>query len=1193
MGDFVHLHLHTEYSLLDGACRIEELMERVRECGQDSVAITDHGVMYGVVDFYRAAKAAGIKPIIGCEVYTAPRTLHDKTHGIDSEPGHLVLLCENNEGYQNLINIVSTAFVDGFYGKPRVDCELLRAHHGGIIALSACLSGDIPKAILRGDYDAAKAKALEFLDIFGEGNFFLELQDHGIARQKTVNSAIIRLSRETGIPLVATNDAHYLRREDSGLHDVLMCIQMRKTIEDDDRLGFDTDEFYVKTTDEMEALFGGIEGALSNTVRIAERCNVEFEFGHLHLPRFDVPDSRDPFEYLRSICEAGFKRRYGDSGELRKKMDYELSVIEKMGYVDYFLIVHDFIRFAHEKGIPVGPGRGSAAGSIVAYCLGITDVDPVRYNLIFERFLNPERVSMPDIDIDFCYERRGEVIEYVKEKYGDDHVAQIVTFGTLAARAAIRDVGRALAIPYDETDRIAKMVPAELHMTLDKALSVSNELSELYKTDSRIKRLIDTARAAEGMPRHASTHAAGVVITKQPVYCHVPLSRNDDAVVTQFTMTTLEELGLLKMDFLGLRTLTVISDAEKMVQKRIPDFSLAAAGDDDPATYELISSGQTDGIFQLESAGMKQVLMSMRPKNLEDVIAVISLYRPGPMESIPRYIQFKSDPSKVTYKTERLRPILDMTYGCIVYQEQVMQIVRELGGYSLGRADLVRRAMSKKKADVMVKERSNFINGIVDDDGNVIVEGAVRRGIDRQTAGSIFDEMMNFASYAFNKSHAAAYAVVAYRTAYLKCHYPCEFMAALLTSVLDWTEKVAAYIVECQHLGVKVLPPDINESGDVFTVSGGAVRFGLVAVKNVGRGFIKDLISEREKNGAFSDFMDFCERMSDFELNRRMIESLIRCGAFDRFGHRRSQLLAVLSDVLDRIATDKKKNVEGQMSLFGGSADEGESPARPQLVLPEIEEFSRRELLNMEKQTTGFYISGHPMSEFEEQVKRVGGVSSKELAALTEEERGFDAPSVRDGENVTFCGIVAGRKQKTTKSNSLMAFVNVEDLYGKIEVIVFPRVLEQFGAVLEDDNAVAVRGRLSLKEDEEPKIVCEQAWRLSDAPDAAEISKGAAAPHRSERTGRSDFSENGTARGGQNAEPYRVWLRIPEDKKGLMKRIKGLLSYFGGPVQVNVFFPETQQKGVMDRMYWINPERAVIDELNRILGDENVKVLSK
>ena len=1031
---FTHLHLHTEYSLLDGACRLDDLLDRAVELGMDSIAITDHGVMYGAVDFYKKAKARGIKPIIGCECYLASRGRKDKVHALDNERYHLVLLCENATGYQNLISMVSKAWTEGFYTKPRIDRELLEQYHEGIIALSACLAGEIPRALIADDYERAKEKALWYNKVFGQGNFYLELQNHGIREQKQIEPMLIKLSKETGIPLVATNDTHYVRKEDSKIQQVLICIATNTTLGQGNGLEFDSDEFYLKSEEEMHELFSHVPEAIENTQIIADRCNYDFEFGNTKLPHFEVPDGRDHFEWFREQCYAGMYRNYGDNPpkEYFDRLNYELDVINKMGYVDYFLIVHDFIRYAKSKGIPVGPGRGSGAGSIAAYCIGITGIDPMKYNLLFERFLNPERVSMPDFDVDFCYERRGEVIDYVIEKYGADHVAQIVTFGTLAARAAIRDVGRAMGIPYNIVDNVSKQVPRELNITIQKALKKSPELRSLYESSDEIKSLIDTSMKVEGMPRHTSTHAAGVVITRDPVASYVPLALNDNSPVTQYTMTTLEELGLLKMDFLGLRTLTVINDAVKMIRLKDNSFDINRIDIADKATYEMMASGQTEGVFQFESAGMKSVLIGLKPVDIEDLIAVISLYRPGPMDSINTYIENRHHPEKTVYKTEKLREILEVTYGCMIYQEQVMQIFRSLAGYSYGRADIVRRAMSKKKHDVMEKERKNFIYGIVREDGTVECDGCVKRGIPAEVANDIFDDMSSFASYAFNKSHATAYAYVAYQTAYLKCHYPCEFMAALLSSVLDNTDKVTEYTDECNRIGIKILPPNVNESNDNFTVSNGNIRFGMLAIKNLGRSFIRNIISERNA-GKFTSFYNFCSRMHGSDFNKRAVESLIKSGALDGLGANRRQMLMAMNEIIDELDSKKRRNVEGQIGLFDSVGGESHSES----ALKFFDEFPQSELLAMEKSTTGLYLSGHPMASHAELAASMGCVRIAELANSGENIHS----SHKDGERTKIMGIITEVKKKITKSDTTMAFVDVEDTSGSIEIIVFPKVL--------------------------------------------------------------------------------------------------------------------------------------------------------
>ena len=1057
---FVHLHVHTEYSLLDGACRIRDLPKLVKELGQTACAITDHGVMYGAVDFYRACKAEGIHPIIGCEVYVARRTRFDKQHEFDAESRHLVLLCKNEVGYRNLSYMVSQAYIEGFYIKPRIDMDLLRQHSEGLIALSACLAGEIPKRLMNGDYNGAKAYALEMRDIFGE-DFYLEVQDHGIAEQTEVNRGILRLHNETGIPLVCTNDAHYLRKEDAESHDVLLCIQTGKTVDDENRMRYEPRNFYIRSTEEMEALFAGYPDAVANTERIAEKCQLEFTFGKYHLPEFRLPEGYDSPTYLRELCEKGFEKRYGQAKpEYHKQLRYELDMIEKMGFTDYFLIVSDFVRYAKEKGIPVGPGRGSAAGSMVSYCLEITDIDPMKYDLYFERFLNPERVSMPDIDMDFGDTRGGEVVEYVRRKYGDDHVAQIVTFGTMAARAAIRDVGRALNMTYAEVDVVAKQVPAgpgALHITLAEALKLSKQLADMYREDPRVKKLIDTAMALEGMPRHASTHAAGVVITKLPVYEYVPLARNDDAVVCQYVMTTLEELGLLKMDFLGLRNLTVLDDAVKMVQQREPDFALSKIPDDDAETYDMISRGQTAGVFQIESTGMTGVCVGLKPQSIEDITAVIALYRPGPMESIPRFIACKHDPKLVTYKHPKLIPILSVTYGCIVYQEQVIRIFQELGGFSLGQADMVRRAISKKKAKEIEKERKAFVYG----DQERGIKGCIANGIDEATAQAIYDEIYDFANYAFNKAHAVSYAVVAYQTAYFKCHYTKEYMAALLTSVLDNSDKVAGYIGECRDCGIALLPPDVNRSSDRFTVEPGGIRFGLVAIKNIGRGFIQSVVRERERGGSFTSLQDFCDRMYDCgDMNKRAVENLIRSGAFDSMGARRSQLLAVYEKVLDGIGNVRRRNVEGQIDFFGMSAANSTVEA---VVMPDIPEFTATERMHMEKETTGLYLSGHPMVDYRATARDSGAVTLNEVL---EDVSGEEGPTrFADGMPVTVAGIVASSKTRPTKNGSLMAYVVLEDETASMELLCFSRVLDKCASYLAVNSPVLVKGKLSLRDE--------------------------------------------------------------------------------------------------------------------------------
>jgi DNA polymerase-3 subunit alpha len=1155
---FVHLHVHSEYSLLDGACRIPQLVHAAREQGQDAVAVTDHGAMYGVVDFYKEAKNQGIHPIIGCEVYVAQRTRFDKTREFDGENRHLVLLCENQIGYQNLIAMVSQAWTEGFYNKPRVDEELLMRHSEGLIALSACLAGAIPRALVRGDYEAAKQQALRYEEIFGHGNFYIEIQDHGIREQKLINPMLLRLSRETGIPLVATNDCHYIRREDHKMHHVLLCIQTNHTVEDENAMEFATDEFYLKSEEEMRALFPECPEACDNTVEIAARCRLDFEFGKTKLPHFDVPDNRDHYEYFREQCYTGLTRHYGDKpGQaLIDRLEYELSTVRSMGYVDYYLIVHDFVRYAKSQGIPVGPGRGSGAGSLAAYCIGITNIDPIKYNLLFERFLNPERVSMPDFDIDFCYERRQEVIDYVVRKYGADHVAQIITFGTMAARGAIRDVGRALAVPYATVDGVAKLVPMELGMTIDRALEVSAELKGRYDTEPQIHELIDMARKLEGMPRHASTHAAGVVITELPVNAYVPLSKNDEAVVTQYTMTTLEELGLLKMDFLGLRTLTVLSDAEKMVRRHTPDFSVEQIPEDQPEVFRMLADGQTEGVFQFESGGMRNVLMQQGPEKIEDLIAVISLYRPGPMESIPRYIENSHHPKKVTYRHPLLADILDVTYGCIVYQEQVMQIFRTLAGYSLGRADIVRRAMSKKKHAIMEREHQIFIHGLVDDNGNVEVEGCIRRGVSEEVASAIYSEMESFASYAFNKSHAAAYAIVAYQTAWMKWKYPREFMAALLTSVLDNSNKVAGYMEECSRLGIQVLPPHVNESDLGFTVSGEHIRFGLLAVRNLGRGLIRGLIAERERGGKYSSFYDFCKRMHGKDMNRRALESIIKCGALDGLGANRRQMLTSAQSVLESLDEDKRRNLEGQLGFFD-MAESTVSNEGPDL--PQVTEFPASELLAMEKEVTGMYLSGHPMAAYAGTAKTLHAARIGDIV-----ENHDEADRYRDGTRVTLLCIVTAVRLKATKNNSTMAFVQLEDFYGAIEMLVFPKVLSDYGQLLREGNVVQVRGRVSAREDEDAKIICDQ---VLTAPEPG----GKEAPTPRKKTERPG-----------------LYLKVPTEDSPECERAKLLVSIFEGRTPVYLFFGDTRRLVMAPQSLWVDVNEVLIRELKSRLGEENV-----
>ena len=1146
--DFTHLHVHTEYSLLDGSAKIKDLVKRAAELGMKSLAITDHGAMFGVMDFYKACNEAGIKPIIGCEVYVAPGSRFEKNSRESVSYYHLVLLAENNEGYQNLIKLVSLGYTEGFYYKPRVDEELLRKYHKGLIASSACLAGPVPRMLLTGSYDMAKDMALKYLDIFGEGNFFLELQNHGIPEQKTVNAGLIKMSEETGIPLICTNDVHYIRQEDWEAHDVLLCIQTGKTVNDENRMRYEGNCYHLKSADEMYELFSYFPEALENTNKIAERCSVSFTFHELKLPKYDVPNGYTAEEFLKKITYEGFEKRYPSADdELKKRLEYELDTIVNMGYVDYFLIVWDYIKFAKDNGITVGPGRGSAAGSVVAYSLDITTIDPIKYDLIFERFLNPERVSMPDIDVDFSDERRQEVIDYVTKKYGFEKVAQIITFGTLAARAAIKDVGRALDVPYAEADRISKMIPAELNMTIDKALVMNPELRSEYENDENVKRLIDMSRKLEGLPRHASTHAAGVVICGKPVVEYVPLYMSDKGVSTQFTMTTLEELGILKMDFLGLRTLTVVENAVREIKRTHGiDVDIDNIGDEDPEVYELISQGKTEGVFQLESGGMKQFMKELKPSRLEDLIAGISLYRPGPMDFIPKYVRGKNSGETIQYTSPKLEPILKNTYGCIVYQEQVMQIVRELAGYSLGRSDLVRRAMSKKKADVMAQERKNFVYGIEGE-----VPGCLANGIPEKTAEKIFDEMTDFAKYAFNKSHAACYAVVAYQTAWLKCHYPVEFMAALMTSVMDNTAKIAEYIDDCKHMGIKLLPPDINEGFAGFSVSGKMIRFGLAAIKSVGRPGVRAIVGEREKNGPFKGLTDFCNRLTGQEINKRMVESLIYAGAFDSFGGTRRQYVSVYRSIMDGAAQSKKNNIEGQMNLFDLAFEDDSAASADNF--PNIEEFSEKERLQNEKAVLGIYISGHPLAEYIDVLEKKVSVH---CADFLESNIDDGLSDIYDGKKVKIGGFISDKSVKFTKNNTQMAFIRLEDMTGNVEIIVFPRTFDQFNKYLFEDRVIIVEGRAAISEGETPRIVCENVI---------------------------PFEEINSAR-------KRVSVGIVLDKGTEIDSVKNIIEKNRGNVPLYINDITNGRKYKADKSYWVNVDGDTIDELKKALGSENIVV---
>lgn len=1136
------------------------MIKKVKQLGQKAVAITDHGCMYGIMDFYKTAKSEGIKPIIGCEVYVAKRSRFDKIREYDSEIYHLILLCKNNIGYQNLIKMVSKSFIEGFYNKPRIDEELLQQHNEGLIALSACLAGAIPRALNQNDYEMAKEIALRYQKIFGKENFYLELQNHGLEEELRILPMLERLSKETKIPMVATNDCHYIEQKDSRMHEVLLCIQTNHTVEDDDKIDFGTDQIYIKSEEEMKILFKNYEGAIENTAKISEQCNVEFEFGKTKLPIFDVPNNKDHFEYFKEQCYNGLYKNYGDTPDkpIIDRLEYELSTIKKMGYVDYYLIVHDFVRYAKSVGIAVGPGRGSGAGSLAAYCIGITGIDPIKYNLLFERFLNPERVSMPDFDIDFCYVRRQEVIDYVIRKYGKDHVAQIITFGTMAARGAIRDVGRALAMPYAEVDSVAKLVPMDLGITIEKALLSSVDLKKKYESNEKIKELINMAKKLEGMPRHASTHAAGVVITQKAVSEYVPLAKNDEAIVTQFTMTTLEELGLLKMDFLGLRTLTVIKDTEKMINKVKPNFKIENIDLQDKEVFNMMSQGLTEGVFQYESVGMRNVLMQLKPNNIEDLIAVISLYRPGPMSSIPKYIENRHHPDKIKYKHPLLADILDVTYGCIVYQEQVMQIFRKLAGYSLGRADIVRRAMSKKKKDVMEKEHQIFIDGLVNEKGKVEVDGCIRRGISKEIASSIYSEMESFASYAFNKSHAAAYAIISYQTAYLKCKYPKEYMASLITSVFDNINKVVEYIEECKNLKIKVLPPDVNESEDKFTVAENGIRFGLLAIKSVGRAPLEQIIKER-KNGKFKSLYDFCKRMYKKDIQKRVVESLIKGGAFDSIQKNRRQMLMVLDDIFEGLAAEKKNNIDGQIGFFD-TIDKEVS-----IEMPKVNEFSKEELLKMEKDITGLYLSGHPLSGFSEFINFQNYAKIGEIISVAKGEN----YKYKDGDKIKILAIISDVKLKTSKNNNAFAKVVIEDMYGTMEMMVFGTVLERSSFLLMNGNIVEIHARVSLREDEEPRLICDE---ILPEPNINKIINESKKPKSTKNSG--------------------LYLKVKNKNCFEYERAILLLSIFEGNTPVYIFFEDENKLVLSPRKLWISENDTLIKELKNKLGEKNV-VLKK
>ena len=1150
---FAHLHVHTEYSLLDGSNKIKEYVARVKELGMTAAAITDHGVMYGVIDFYKAANAAGIQPILGCEVYVAPNSRFDREN-VSGEDRyyHLVLLAENNTGYSNLVKIVSKGFVDGYYYKPRVDMEVLNTYHEGVIALSACLAGEVQRYLARGMYEKAKETAFKYQDCFGKGNFFLELQDHGIPEQKMVNQELLRLSKETGIELVATNDVHYTYAEDAEAHDILLCIQTGKKLADEDRMRYEGGQYYVKSEDEMKELFPYALEALSNTQKIADRCHVEIEFGNTKLPHFDVPEGYTTWTYLNKLCYDGLAQKYDkeQANELRPRLEYELSVIKEMGYVEYFLIVWDYINYARTHGIPVGPGRGSAAGSLVSYTTGITNIDPIRYGRIFERFLNPERVSMPEIDVDFCYNRRQEVIDYVIKKYGKDCVTQIVTFGTLAARGVIRDVGRVMDLPYAYVDTIAKNIPMELGITIEKALKMNPELRTMYETDEQVKKLIDMSKRLEGLPRHTSVHAAGVVISEKPMEEYVPLSRGSEGVITtQFTMTTIEELGLLKMDFLGLRTLTVIDDAVKMIKKgKGISIDIDHIDYDDKAVLASLGTGKTEGVFQLESAGMKNFMKELKPESLEDVIAGISLYRPGPMDFIPAYIKGKNNADSITYECPQLEPILAPTYGCIVYQEQVMQIVRDLAGYTWGRSDLVRRAMSKKKTKVMEEERKNFVYGNKEEG----VPGCVANGIDEKVANKIYDEMIDFAKYAFNKSHAAAYAVVSYQTAYLKYYYPVEFMAALMTSVQDNTAKVSEYILTCRRMGIKILPPDINEGESGFSVSGNAIRYGLSAIKSIGRPVIEAIIEERKIRGKFTTLNDFITRLSGKEVNKRTIENFIKAGALDCLCGTRKQLLMIYSSVLEAINQEKKNSMAGQMTLFDLAPEEDKSDF--ELKLPDVGEFEKEQLLAFEKEVLGVYISGHPLEAYEEKWRK--NITRVTADFLLDEETG--EAKIKDGERVTVGGMLTGKTIKYTKTNQVMAFITLEDLVGTVEIIVFPRDYEKYHEFLVEDAKIFVRGRANVEEEKNGKLICEKIYRFDDTK-------------------------------------KELWLQFAslkeyEEKE---KELFPLLDDSDGNDEVIIYIAQEKRMKRLAKSHSVKADSRLVNVLTSFLGEGNVKVVEK
>ncbi len=1217
---FVHLHVHTEYSLLDGSNKIKEYVARVKELGMDSAAITDHGVMYGVIDFYRAAKEAGINPVIGCEVYVAPNSRFDKeTIGGEDRYYHLVLLAENNTGYANLMKIVSRGFTEGYYYRPRVDMEVLNRYHDGLIALSACLAGEVQRYIAKNLPDEARKAARKYQECFGKGNYFLELQDHGIPQQRMVNTELLKMSRELDIPLVATNDVHYTYEKDADSHDILLCLQTNKKLADEDRLRYEGGQYFVKSEEEMKALFPYAWEALENTQRIADRCHVEIEFGVTKLPRFEVPEGYDSWKYLNKLCDDGLAERYGDGTQpagdtgqtLRERLDYELDVIRRMGYVDYFLIVWDFINYARRGGIPVGPGRGSAAGSIVSYCLKITNIEPIRYNLLFERFLNPERVSMPDIDIDFCYNRRQEVIDYVDRKYGSDKVVQIVTFGTLAAKGVIRDVGRVMDLPYAFVDSIAKMIPGEPNITIDKALEKNSELRKAYQEDEQVRHLIDMCKRLEGLPRHTSMHAAGVVICPEAADEFVPLSRGSDgSITTQFTMTTLEELGLLKMDFLGLRTLTVIHDAVEFVAKSTGEhIDIDNIDYNDADVLAVLGTGKTDGVFQLESGGMRGFMKELRPKSLEDIIAGISLYRPGPMDFIPKYIKGKNDHKNIVYSCPQLEPILAPTYGCIVYQEQVMQIVRDLGGYTLGRSDLVRRAMSKKKQSVMEKERANFIYGNAEEG----VPGCLSRGISEQVASGIFDDMTDFAKYAFNKSHAACYAVVAYQTAWLKYYYPVEFMAALMTSVIDNSKKVSEYILTCRNMGIRLLPPDINHGQRGFSVDGKCIRYALTAIKGVGQTAIDDLVEERKARGAFTNLKDFLTRISDKDVNKRAVENFIKAGALDGLGGTRKQFMSVYVQIMDHVTKERKSNLAGQMSLFD-IAEESQKEEFD-IRMPDVGEYPKEMLLNFEKEVLGIYLSGHPLEADQELWQR--HITNTTTDFALDEETG--STQVQDQARVVVGGMIADRSIKYTKNDKVMAFLNLEDLVGNVEVVVFPRDYEKYGSQLVEEAKVFIQGRVNVEEEKDGKLICEQVVNFEEAAQAAAGTlfrnryksggygwgggqyqggnSSAGAANKTAGPGRTLAGGNNASEAGQSAQPVKkvpdgIWIQFPDADKYLARE-QELLAATGdsdGNDDIVIYLKDTRAFKILPPNRRVHADRELEEKLGDLFGRENVKI---